>query len=216
MVLVSNKRAYRASVFTGKPSCHKIHNMEGVFVVDRIRPLGTHVIICDWHGVIKWISGDGQVLKQGDYLWKNASANSVKTIKSAFGRVVALQENAVIEVTGIKGRFCRLWMWPLESPEMAVCILGMVIPKELKQLSPKERQALDLIAQGQTAKQVADILDISLSSVHTHLRRAREKLSLESTDALIGFAARYCQPGWEAEEAPSFETENPVTKLRAH
>lgn len=184
-------------------------------MVDKISPLGTHVIICDWHGVVKWISGEAPILKPGDHLWKSSSKDSLNTVKSAFGKVVALQEKIVIEVSNIKGKFFRLWMWPLDSSEMAVCILVMAIPKEIQLLSPKEREALNLIAQGRTAKQVADTLDISLSSVHTHLRRAREKLGLESTDALIGFAARYCQPGWEAEDAPSFEIETTPPKLRA-
>jgi hypothetical protein len=32
---------------------------------------------------------------------------------------------------------------------------------------------------------------IGLTTVHTHLRRSREKLGLPSGDALIGYAARY-------------------------
>lgn len=186
----------------------------------KVQPFGTHVIICDWHGIIRWISGDGNVPKPGDVLWKNASRDSLTEIKLAFSKVVTLQDKQVVEVSNVKGRYFRLWMWPLDSSEMAVCILGMAIPKELKLLSRKEREVLDLMAHGLTPKQIADTLDISLSSVHTHLRRSREKLKLDSIDALIGFAARFCQPGWGAEQAPPIvETEDsslpikPIKKL---
>lgn len=179
----------------------------------KAQPFGTHVIICDWHGVIRWISGDGNVPKSGEVLWKNASRESLPVIKQAFSRVVSLQEKQVVEVSNVKDRLFRLWMWPLDSSEMAVCILGMAIPKELKLLSRKEREVLDQLAQGRTAKQVAETYDISLSSVHTHLRRSREKLNLDSIDSLIGFAARFCQPGWERENAPIITDEVSPTKL---
>jgi DNA-binding CsgD family transcriptional regulator len=185
-------------------------------VVAKAQPLGTHVIICDWHGTIRWISGDGNVPKPGDHLWRNASRESLDEMKSAFSKVVTLQDKIVIEVSNLKNKYFRLWMWPLDSAEMAVCILAMAIPVELRLLSPKERDVLNMLAQGQSPKQIAEVLDISLSSVHTHLRRSREKLNLDSIDALIGFAARFCQPGWESEEAPlatgSDSAKLPITK----
>jgi DNA-binding CsgD family transcriptional regulator len=177
-------------------------------VVAKVQPFGTHVIICDWHGVIRWISGDGNVPRPGEVLWKNASRESLAEIKLAFSKVVTLQEKQVVEVANNKGRVFRLWMWPLDSAEMAVCILGMAIPKELKLLSRKEREVLDQLAHGLTPKQIAEANDISLSSVHTHLRRSREKLNLDNIDALIGFAARFCQPGWSIEEAQTVLAKN--------
>jgi DNA-binding CsgD family transcriptional regulator len=195
----------------------QISQFSSELVVAKVQPFGTHVIICDWHGVIRWISGDGNVPKPGEVLWKNASRDSLPEIKQAFSRVVSLQEKQVVEVANNKNKVFRLWMWPLDSSEMAVCILGMAIPKELKLLSRKEREVLDEIAHGKTAKQIAESHDISLSSVHTHLRRSREKLNLDSIDALIGFAARYCQPGWSADQAPgileSEPTQLPIKKL---
>jgi DNA-binding CsgD family transcriptional regulator len=171
----------------------------GEYVVAKVQPLGTPVII-----------------KPGDYLWRNASRESLDEIKAAFSKVVTLQDKIVIEGSNLKNKYFRLWMWPLDSAEMAVCILAMAIPIELRLLSPKERDVLNMLAQGQSPKQIAEVLDISLSSVHTHLRRSREKLNLDSIDALIGFAARFCQPGWESEEAPlatgSDPAKLPITK----
>lgn len=179
----------------------------------KVQPLGTHVIICDWHGVIRWISGDVATPKRGDMLWKNSSRESLEDIKLAFSKVVTLQDKMVIEVSTIRNKLFRLWLWPLESSEMAVCILAMQIPLELRLLSNKEREILNMLAQGQTPKRIAESFDISLSSVHTYLRRSREKLKLDSLDAIIGFAARFCQPGWETECVPIIVGHEPPTKL---
>lgn len=56
---------------------------------------------------------------------------------------------------------------------------------------------------GFDTQQIAARLDVSLSTVHTHLRRAREKLKLPSVEALISFAARY-----------SFPTDSPFSDRR--
>jgi DNA-binding CsgD family transcriptional regulator len=91
---------------------------------------------------------------------------------------------------------------------MAVCILGLHIPGNLARLSQRERDVLDWLAQGFETREIAEKLDVSISTIHTHLKHAREKLGLPNLEALISFAARYCypfagalnaQPGQEAE-----------------
>jgi DNA-binding NarL/FixJ family response regulator len=42
-----------------------------------------------------------------------------------------------------------------------------------------------------STRDIAEELSIGLTTVHTHLRRSREKMGLLSAEALIGFAARY-------------------------
>ena len=61
------------------------------------------------------------------------------------------------------------------------------------------------LSQGKTTRAIAKELKIGLTTVHTHLRRSREKLGLDSGEALIGFAARYlyCQPPASASEPPA-------------
>jgi hypothetical protein len=48
------------------------------------------------------------------------------------------------------------------------------------------------LGEGHSAATIAARLDVSISTVHTHLKRAREKLRLPGVESLIGFAARYC------------------------
>jgi DNA-binding CsgD family transcriptional regulator len=82
-------------------------------------------------------------------------------------------------------------MWPLNDPEIAVCVLATLIPAKIALLTDRERACLQCLAQGKSTRDVADELEIGLTTVHTHLRRSREKLGLASVEALIGFAARY-------------------------
>jgi DNA-binding CsgD family transcriptional regulator len=82
-------------------------------------------------------------------------------------------------------------MWPLHEPDIAICLLAMQIPSELSLITERERACLKCLAQGMSTKQIVKKLEIGLTTVHTHLRRCREKLGLDSAEALIGFAARY-------------------------
>jgi DNA-binding CsgD family transcriptional regulator len=153
---------------------------------------GTYVCICDWHGRVIWISGDHPLAKPGDLVWQHLEDESQEMAKIGLARVVSLGEQATLELTNRRGDHFRSWLWPLQSPEIAVCVLSITIPKELGLLTDREREVLGLLALGHTTREIAKELDVSASTVHTHLRRAREKLSLPSVESLTGFAARYC------------------------
>ena len=60
--------------------------------------------------------------------------------------------------------------------------------------SDREVECLELLAQGIETREIAERLEVSLSTVHTHMKRAREKLGLPGVEALISFASRYCYP----------------------
>jgi len=96
-------------------------------------------------------------------------------------------------------------MWPLNDPDIALCILARQIPNEMILLTDRERACLSCLSQGKSTRTIADELNIGITTVHTHLRRSREKLGLASGDALIGFAARYfyCPPPATASESPA-------------
>jgi DNA-binding CsgD family transcriptional regulator len=68
---------------------------------------------------------------------------------------------------------------------------SMRIPSELALLTDRERACLRCLAQGMSTHDIVEELGIGLTTVHTHLRRTREKLGSISAEALIGFAARY-------------------------
>ena len=155
---------------------------------------GTYITICDWHGIVKWIGGTGSVLKEGDTVWDHLGDDSQEQAKVTFARVVSLREKAVIELENARGNYFRAWIWPLDSPEMAVCILSVALPKSLQELTPREREILNLMSQSKSIKEIAANFDVSFSTVHTHLRRVRKKLNLTSSDSLYAYAIRYCHP----------------------
>lgn len=61
---------------------------------------------------------------------------------------------------------------------------------DLNQLTPREKQILDIIAAGKTTKQIADELRVSTSTVGNHRKHICKKLDLHSTAELVAFAVR--------------------------
>jgi DNA-binding NarL/FixJ family response regulator len=62
---------------------------------------------------------------------------------------------------------------------------------DLAELSEREQQVLDLLAQGLIYKEIADKLQISYETVHTYIRRIYEKLQVRTrTEAVAKFLQR--------------------------
>ena len=57
-------------------------------------------------------------------------------------------------------------------------------------LTPRERQIVQLIAEGTSNKQIASILGVSLKTVETHRAAVMRKLNLSSAAALVRYAVR--------------------------
>jgi DNA-binding CsgD family transcriptional regulator len=162
------------------------------------------VILCDWRGRCIFVSAADWPTKVGGFVWEHLAADSQEETKVSLGRVVTLCESRQLEVVDKQGARFRGWLWPLDSPDVAVCMLGIRVPGNLALLTSKERQCVELLAQGVETRVIAKRLKISISTVHTHMKRAREKLSLRSIEALISFAARYFSSASQAlDEAPS-------------
>ena len=57
-------------------------------------------------------------------------------------------------------------------------------------LTPREREVLQLIAEGRSTKETAARLNVSIKTVESHLRNIMEKLDLHSTAELTKYAIR--------------------------
>jgi DNA-binding NarL/FixJ family response regulator len=57
-------------------------------------------------------------------------------------------------------------------------------------LTDREREVLQMIAEGKSTKEVADDLSVSVKTVETHRRNIMEKLDLHSVAALTKYAIR--------------------------
>lgn len=62
------------------------------------------------------------------------------------------------------------------------------IKSSLTNLTPRQREVLQLIAEGNGTKDVATLLNVSVKTVEFHKARLMEQLDLHSTPALIKFA----------------------------
>ena len=63
-------------------------------------------------------------------------------------------------------------------------------PSDNSALSAREKSVVQLVAEGKTSKEIADILSISLKTVETHRAQVLRKLNLDTTAALIRYAIR--------------------------
>ena len=65
-----------------------------------------------------------------------------------------------------------------------------VARSRVNSLTPRERQVLDLVAQGKLNKVVADILGISIKTVELHRSRVMSKMKVKSVAQLVQLAMR--------------------------
>jgi DNA-binding NarL/FixJ family response regulator len=61
---------------------------------------------------------------------------------------------------------------------------------ELDKLTAREKQVLQLIAQGKSNKEIAAILDLSVNTVSVHRANLMEKMNIHRTAELVLFAIR--------------------------
>jgi DNA-binding response OmpR family regulator/DNA-binding CsgD family transcriptional regulator len=61
----------------------------------------------------------------------------------------------------------------------------------LLKLTAREREVLRLIAQGKTNAEIADILTVAITTVHTYTGRIKEKLDIPNLPGLIKFAIEH-------------------------
>jgi DNA-binding NarL/FixJ family response regulator len=120
---------------------------------------------------------DNLPVKVGGFIWEQLTTESQKATKIALGQAVTARETQQLEVVDQKGDRFRLWLWPLDSPEVAVCVLGLRVPRNLVLLTERERQCLELLARGIETRRIAEQLEVSISTVHTHLRGRAKTLA---------------------------------------
>lgn len=83
------------------------------------------------------------------------------------------------------------------SPTVASAVLDAFVggPKAAQrdprsELSPREREVLQLLAEGMTSKEIAGKLDLAVSTIETHRKQIMAKLDLRSVAELTKFAIR--------------------------
>jgi DNA-binding NarL/FixJ family response regulator len=83
------------------------------------------------------------------------------------------------------------------SPSIAGLVVGEYIrtlttgtPHGIPNLSPREREVLQLIAEGRSTKEIASALEVSIKTIETHRRQIMTKLGINSVAELTKHAIR--------------------------
>jgi DNA-binding NarL/FixJ family response regulator len=83
---------------------------------------------------------------------------------------------------------------PYFSPSVSATLLNGYLKSEptqdKKPLTPREREIVKLVAKGQSSKDIASLLDLSVKTVETHRASAMEKAGAKSVADLTLYAVR--------------------------
>lgn len=169
----------------------RLEETENSLMAGVMRPGDAFVAICDWNGIVKWRSNNTIKTQVGDQGWSNMIPGDAEAFKNAFARTASLHERHMLEIESLNGLRYRIWMWPVGNPDLAVCTFNLLIPVEIGLLTDRERQFMELLAKGNQLKQIASRLDVSINTVHAHLRNVRTKLGLKAPNEVVSFAARF-------------------------
>jgi DNA-binding NarL/FixJ family response regulator len=68
---------------------------------------------------------------------------------------------------------------------------GVVKPREACELTPRQREVIQLLAEGRSMKEIADVLTISLRTVAAHKYRVMEQLEIKTNAELYRYAVKH-------------------------
>lgn len=79
------------------------------------------------------------------------------------------------------------------SPGVSQAVLEAFLTRQdtaLPHLTQREREVLQLVAEGKRSKEIADLLGISIKTAETHRAHIMDKLSIHDTAGLVRYAIR--------------------------
>ena len=80
------------------------------------------------------------------------------------------------------------------SPKVATIVAGATLASAEPRpdpLTPRERQVLQLVAEGKTSKEIAALLKLSVRTVETYRSQIMDKLKIRDTVGLVHYAIRH-------------------------
>jgi DNA-binding NarL/FixJ family response regulator len=79
------------------------------------------------------------------------------------------------------------------SPGVSAAIVDACLTQKASAADPltlRERQVLQLVAEGKTTKEIADVLDLGVKSAESYRTRIMQKLEIHTTAGLVRYAIR--------------------------
>ncbi len=137
---------------------------------------GTKVVILSMHGTPGHVA---QALRAGvsGYVLKDAAADELPVLLRAIDRGETYLSSSISKhvVDGYLGRA------PTTPPAEGV---------PLDVLTPRQREILQLVAEGKSTKDVAQILSLSVKTVETHRSQIMDRLAIRDLAGLVRYAVR--------------------------
>ena len=84
----------------------------------------------------------------------------------------------------------RSYVTPLVTEGLVGSFMHTTARKPAHELTPRQREVLQLLAEGRSNKEVATLLDLGLSTVETHRANLMQKLNLHNTAEIVLYAVR--------------------------
>jgi DNA-binding NarL/FixJ family response regulator len=151
--------------------------LNGLDAIPRIVKLNPKiaVIILSMHASREYVLRALQAGAMG-YVLKNAAVDELETAIRTVARghkylTPAISEQVVAGVTSAKGEGTG----------------GALAPESLTQ---RQREILQLIAEGRTTREIAEVLHISVKTVETHRALLMDRLNLHDVASLVRYAIR--------------------------
>jgi len=87
----------------------------------------------------------------------------------------------------------KTYVTPLIAGDLIHSYQEGVSPEKVlsKKISPRQREVLQLLAEGKSAKEIASILDISTRTVEFHKYRMMEQLKIKTSAELVHYAVKH-------------------------
>ena len=143
---------------------------------------GTRLVILSMHGTPGHVA---QALRAGvcGYLLKDSAADELPVLLRAVMRGETYLSPTISKqvVDGYLGR--------TSSPATAAAA-GAPDSSDLDVLTPRQREILQLVAEGKSTKEVAQLLDLSAKTVETHRAQIMDRLGIRDLAGLVRYAVR--------------------------
>ncbi len=139
---------------------------------------GTKVVILSMHGTPGHVA---QALRAGvsGYVLKDAAADELPVLLRAVARDETYLSASISKhvVDGYLARAGAVTGGPADGEPLEV-------------LTPRQREILQLVAEGKSTKEVAQVLGVSAKTVETHRSQIMDRLSIRDLAGLVRYAVR--------------------------
>lgn len=168
--------AHKPAVVLMDIAMPELNGLEAAAMVSRDHP-ATRTIVLSMHGTDAYVL---QALRAGaaGYLLKDAAAEELPLALRAVLRGEVYISSAVsrVVVTGFLAGMAAADAGPRSA---------------LDALSARQREILQLVAEGKSIKEIAYTLTLSVKTVETHRRQVMERLQIFDVPGLVRFALRH-------------------------